>query len=197
MTAAPTPTPRDRAEQFIHTAAGRLGSPIRLNAEAAKIARSLAKKDPAAWQDFVDEVIGEVIVSRLRSYLATQRTAALHAKRHKVFGSIVSDTHTAATTGEALPSPYDIQYAMPGTNDWRLLGTLTRPDLLAISASRAKLARSNAIEAIFLNALAGRLPDDTTTVAEALTEDDIVTLHAKADGADLGDLPTTPDTDKE
>lgn len=197
MTSAPAPTPRERAEEFIHAAAARLGSPIRLNTEAAKIARNLAKRDPDAWNTFVDDVTVEVIVTRLRSYLAARRHATLHAGRHAVFGSIVTDTHTAATSGTTLPSPYDIKYAMPGTNDWRTLGSLTRPELLALSANRARSARSNAIESIFFKALASRLSDDTTALIDAVTEDDILALHTKSETADLGDLPPDPDTEKE
>ena len=195
MTAAPDPTPRERAEHFIEDAAARLGSPIRLATEAAKIGGALAKADPEAWNQFVNDVTVEVIVSRLRSILASDRYAAVHAERRSVFTRLHDDTITAIESGEAPPSPFDARYALPGTNNWLRLGDMTRLDLYAVSRHRTALARTNALEAIFLAALADRLPDDTTTVAEAITEADIVGLHTKAEAADLGDLPIPPTTD--
>jgi hypothetical protein len=204
MSTSRAPDDRERAENFIEDRVSRLGSsPVKLAREASTIARALAAKDPDAYRQFVDDVAVEAIVNRLRSYLTSQRHAAVRAERSSVFRAFQDDTAKALETGRALPSPFSGRYSLPGhDNEWWALGSMTRPDLLAVSHHRAKLSRSNAVEAIFLAALAARLPDDVTTVAEAFTEDDVLALHDKAESAPLGELPTpttttTTDTDED
>ena len=192
----PLSDPRERAEAFLLARAEALvggPGPVRLSEEARKAAADLQDIDGEAWTAFADGVVNEVISTRLRHHLGRMRQEAIRRER---FGEratnlarFQTDTREAIASGEEPPSPYDVQYAAPGTNLWQRLGSMTRPDLLAVSRHRAGLATANAIEAIFLRALAEALPDDTTTVAEAIPESDIIAIHGKAESAELGELP--------
>ena len=200
--AAHQPTPRERAEAYLDDHAAKLAKrskSIRLNDEARKVAANMARTDPEAWREFTDEVVSEVVITRLRSHFARIRTAAVRnerlTRRRGTLTALHRDTTTAVERGEAPPSPLDAKYATG--SGWKRLGSLKRPELLALAHHRSSLARANGIEAVFLAALAERLPDDNTTVEEIVTADDITNLHEKATGTPLADLPTTTDNDKD
>lgn len=196
--AEPAP-PRERAEDFIEAHATALldaDTPLRLGAEAATITSALAVSDPEAWDCFRREVVAEVIATRLRSHLGRLRHAAVRhervAGRRAAFTRLHGDTVSALDAGQEPPSVFDARYALPGTNDWLRLGDMRRPELLAVARHRRGLANANGIEAVFLQALAERLPDDDTTVDEAVSAEDVVALHDKAEAT----VTTTEGTDR-
>lgn len=196
---APQPTPRERAELHFEDWARRLADaePYRLSAETIEAAANLADTDAEAYDAFCTGVVNEVIASRLRSHLARFRHAAMHRERATSLRRFHDDTRAATEADEEPPSPFDGSYALPGSHTWYRLGAMRRPDLLAVSRHRSGLARSNAIESVFLAAVAAQLPDDETTVSEAITAEDILNLHAKAEHADLGELPLHDTDDSE
>jgi len=180
-------TPRERAELFLEAYAVTLSAPtgpVTLTAEATAAASALAAADPDAWDAFVAGVTTEVIYNRLRSYVGRIRHDATHATRAGARRAGRAHLHGAAVAasvaGTAPPSPFDARYSTPGTNQFWRLGEMRRPQLLAVAKHRADLSRTNGIEAIFLKALAERLPDDATTVAEAMSEADVLAFHEKS-----------------
>jgi len=164
-------------------------APLVLGEEASCLMARLRRADPAAWDAWSTTIAHEVVMGRLRSHLARLRSAAVRGERaearRSVFGLVASDAREAAADGTPPPSPFSARYALPGGRSWLSLGEMTKGDLLAVASHRRSLARSNYRESIFLSALAYRLPNEETTVASALSEQEVLAIHAQAEGADL------------
>ncbi|RJQ25041.1 hypothetical protein C4577_06560 [Candidatus Parcubacteria bacterium] len=68
--------------------------------------------------------------------------------------------------------------------DWPMrngskIGDATRPDVLSEAAFYGKLRRANADNELFLNKVAAKLKDDHTTVRNALTEEELISIKKK------------------
>jgi hypothetical protein len=177
----PTPTPTTTPNEFMDQAIADRAQVLSANGdfvirdEAIRLVEHLRTTNLPVFERWADEVIAETIASRLRSTLQRARNQAVRSERASVF----ADFADAAANGEN-PSPFDARYSVPGTNTWKQLGSMNRLDLLAISNHRGSLARANGIEAMFFQALAERLPNDTATVADVLDADTILIIHETA-----------------
>ena len=199
----PAPDPLRRAEEFIENATLHLHSAGQKMPDiAAAIRVAMAADDPDAYEALEEIVVVEAISTRVKEVLRRVRRASTHGLRTSVFHRVIEDTIHAIESGTTIPNVFDSRYAIPGSNVWKRLGDMTRPELLALSRHRSTLARTNAIEAVFFSALAKRLSDDEVTAEEEIPVNDVIELHAKSVMADLGDLPEEelviePDDDDE
>jgi hypothetical protein len=135
------------------------------------ITASLAEDYPEEWAAWTLLAAESEARKILREAIRATRRSSIARERSEERRDSVLD----ALTG----SPGDGLYAVPG-NGWARLKDMVRPELLLVADQREGLARGNLAEALYLRALAERLPDDTTTVADIVETPELISLHEEA-----------------